>query len=74
MRLRQIQPELRAVAEETSQAQGGIGRDRTLAVDDVADTRCRHLDLQRQAILRYPELLPGLFLFPVPSFTTPRQS
>jgi len=50
--LLEVEPELRAVAEELRQAQSSIGRDRSPAMNDVADTRGRNANFHRQRVLR----------------------
>jgi hypothetical protein len=46
----QVEPELRAVAEVTAQADGRIGGDRPPAIQNVGDTSGRHADVERKPI------------------------
>jgi hypothetical protein len=46
----QIEPELGAVAEIAPKANGGIGRDRAAAVQNVRDPTGRHADVERQSV------------------------
>lgn len=55
MHLLKVQPELRAIAEEAGHAQRGVRRDQPLAVNNFADARCGHTNLQSQGILRNAE-------------------
>lgn len=46
----QVEPEFGAGAETAGQAQGGIGGDRAIAVDDPADAVGRHAEVARQGV------------------------
>jgi hypothetical protein len=53
--LLEVEPELRAFAEELRQAQRPIGRDRSAAMNDVANARGGDANFHRQRVLRNAE-------------------
>ena len=50
----QVQPEAIARAEIAREAQGGIGRDRSIAVDQITDPARRHINVGSQLTCRNP--------------------
>ena len=55
-----IEPKLGGCAEEARQAQGSVGRDPPLLVDDLVDAGERHTDSSSQLGLRHAERLEKL--------------
>jgi len=55
------EPELGRGAEITGEAERCIGRDRTLAVDDLADPNLRHAQRLRERVLAHPERFQEVF-------------
>src|SRR5438067_4041734 len=51
----QVQPELRRGSEVAREAQRRVGRDAAQAAHDLVDAPRWHLDVDRQAVLRYAE-------------------
>lgn len=57
----QVQPALCIAAEITGEAQGGVGTDAPLFAHDVVNTRCGHMQGDRQGVGRYVERNQVLF-------------
>src|SRR5438094_1147607 len=58
----QVQPELRRGPEVAREAQRRIGGDAAQAAHDLVDAARRHLDVDRQAVLRYAEAVEEIAL------------
>src|SRR5688572_3307395 len=56
-----VQPETGRVPKKSAQAQCRVGTDGALAMNDLVDPTCRHLQAFREAILRERERLQELF-------------
>src|SRR5438067_8319471 len=58
----QVQPELRRGPEVAREAQRRVGGDAAQAAYDLVDAARRHLDVDRQAVLRYAEAVEEIAL------------